>query len=220
MHDNPKNARHRSTRFDGSPANDAAGSYRFWLVAALVAFGAAMRLVPHPWNMAPIGAMALFGGAAVPRTRFALAVPLAAMLISDFCLWALRGDTYVVQPFIYAAFLAYLGLGLLLRRRQPLFNGDKRRGLLDAAAVGGSAVVGSISFFVLTNLGVWLTPLFGYPQTWAGLLDCYVQAVPFFYGTLVGDLFYAALLFGTFALCERRWPLFARPVEAAQAASP
>ena len=39
--------------------------------------------------------------------------------------------------------------------------------------------------------------------TMAGLAACYVAAIPFFQNTVAGDLFYAALLFGGFALLER-----------------
>jgi hypothetical protein len=36
-----------------------------------------------------------------------------------------------------------------------------------------------------------------------GLTACYVAALPFFRNEIVGDLFYASLLFGGFALLER-----------------
>ena len=43
-------------------------------------------------------------------------------------------------------------------------------------------------------------------MTLAGLDACYVAAIPFFQNTVAGDLFYAALLFGGFALAERFMP--------------
>lgn len=189
---------------------------RFWLIAALVFFGAAMRLVPHPWNMAPIGAMALFGGAYFSRTLWALLVPLAAMVTSDLCLWAFLDKPLSWQPYVYAALLVYLGLGLLLRRRQPLFATAGRTGW-DALAVAGSAIAGSIAYFLITNFQAWLWLKETYARSWQGLLDCYVAGVPFFRGTLAGDLLYTGVLFGALALCERRWPAFARPDFAAPA---
>ena len=45
-----------------------------------------------------------------------------------------------------------------------------------------------------------------YPVTPAGLAACYVAAIPFFQNTLAGDLVYATLLFGGFALAERAMP--------------
>lgn len=44
-----------------------------------------------------------------------------------------------------------------------------------------------------------------YPKTGAGLIECYVAAIPFFKNTLLSDLFYTALLFGGLALVEHRF---------------
>ncbi len=52
---------------------------------------------------------------------------------------------------------------------------------------------------------MWLFSGF-YPRTVAGLAACYVAAIPFFQNTVAGDLFYAGLLFGGFALLERAVP--------------
>jgi len=41
-----------------------------------------------------------------------------------------------------------------------------------------------------------------YPKSLAGLIACYVAAVPFFWNTLAGDALYAALLFGGYALAD------------------
>jgi hypothetical protein len=71
--------------------------------------------------------------------------------------------------------------------------------------VGAAGVVASVLFFLVTNFGTWA--LSGmYPHTLAGLGACYVAAIPFFQNTLAGDLFYAALLFGGFALAEHLVP--------------
>jgi hypothetical protein len=62
-----------------------------------------------------------------------------------------------------------------------------------------------VTFFLITNFGMWLFSGF-YPLTSAGLAACYVAAIPFFQNTVAADLFYAALLFGGFALAERMVP--------------
>jgi hypothetical protein len=66
--------------------------------------------------------------------------------------------------------------------------------------VGSIAVVtlsSSIIFFLITNWAVWQ---FGtmYAHSWQGLLDSYLMAIPFFRNSLVGDIFYAGLLFGAY----------------------
>jgi hypothetical protein len=45
-----------------------------------------------------------------------------------------------------------------------------------------------------------------YPHSLAGFAACYAAAVPFFQNTVAGDLFYATLLFGGFALAEHLVP--------------
>jgi hypothetical protein len=52
----------------------------------------------------------------------------------------------------------------------------------------------SVSFFVITNFGVWLSGWYGY--TVEGLVACYVAAIPFFRNQVIGDVLFVALFFG------------------------
>jgi hypothetical protein len=141
---------------------------RFVALAGIVLAAAAMRLLPHPPNVAPMAAIALFGGARFDSKRAALAVPLLAMWLSDVLL-GFGVDR--VMPFVYGSFALIVVLGRLIRdRRSPL-------------AVGGTAFAGSVLFFVITNFGVWLSGDL-YPRTAEGLVACYVAAIPFFRNTL------------------------------------
>ena len=162
---------------------------RFVVLACMILAAAASRLIPHPPNVASITAVALFGGAYLSDKRLAFLVPMTALFLSDLVL-----GLYSHMEVIYGSFALVVCLGLLLRRRRtPL-------------AIAGAALAGSIVFFAITNFGVWV---FGslYPKTTAGLLTCYVAAVPFFQNTLVGDALYTAVLFGGFALAEKRFPV-------------
>ena len=166
---------------------------RFTLLAGMALAAALARLIPHPPNFTPVAALALFGGASFASKRAALLVPLAGLFLSDLML-----GFYTITPIVYASFAAIVCLGFWLRRRQNL-----RR-------LASASVAGAWLFFALTNFGVWaLGDL--YPNTWAGLADCYVAAIPFFRNTLVGDLVYSALLFGGLALAEKRRPALAEP---------
>lgn len=165
-------------------------------LVGMVLAAAAARLIPHPPNVTPIAAMALFGGAYFANKKAAFAVPLAAMYLSDLALGLFVYDLgwfHATMPFIYVSFALTVGLGLLIRsRRSPL-------------RIAGAAFLSSVLFFLLSNLGVWLA---GdghvlYPLTLEGLVACYVAAIPFFRNTLVGDAAYTALLFGGFALAQR-----------------
>jgi len=160
----------------------------FTLLTAILA-AAALRLVPHPPNFTPIGAMALFSGAYLGRRgAVALVAPLGALFLSDLVLGFYRG-----MPTVYFSVALIVIIGwMALRRVSPL-------------RVGGAAIASSVLFFVLTNFGMWLSSGF-YPRTLAGLEACYIAAIPFFQNTVAGDLFYAAVLFGGFALLERTVP--------------
>jgi hypothetical protein len=157
------------------------------ILAAIVA-AAALRLVPHPPNFAPIAAMALFSGAQLGRRPLAFVAPLGAMLFSDLVL-----GFYPEVIFVYLSLAITVMIGLALAMRRTVLD------------VGIAAVSSSLLFFLVTNFGVWLVMDY-YPKTLSGLAACYVAAVPFFQNTLVGDLFYAGLLFGGFALLERLVP--------------
>ncbi len=154
---------------------------------AMIAAAAAARLLPHPPNVTPLAAIALFAGACLPR-RLALVIPLAALFLSDLVI-----GLHDQMPVVYGSFALIVLLGRLLRAR--------RRALPIAAAT----LCGSIFFFAATNFGVWA---FGslYPRTFEGLLACYVAALPFFGGTLLGDAFFSAALFGGLALAGRIAP--------------
>jgi hypothetical protein len=156
------------------------------LLAILAA--AALRLVPHPPNFSPIDAMALFSGAYVGRKWLAFAAPLGALLLSDLLLGFYSGMLF---QYVSVALIVLLGMVALPR--------------VTALRLGGAALASSVLFFAVTNFGVWLVSGM-YALTLSGLAACYVAAIPFFQNTVAGDLFYAALLFGGFALAERFMP--------------
>lgn len=166
---------------------------RFATLAAVIFSAAAMRILPHPPNFAPIAAMGLFAGAHFARRWAAFAVPLLAMLLSDIVLGLMVYGTAGLwsRPFVYGSFIAIVGLGLLVRRfnRSPL-------------SIGCATLSGSILFFIVTNFGVWLRGTM-YPLTFEGLILCYTAAIPFFRHTLLGDACYVIVLFGGFALAQR-----------------
>jgi uncharacterized protein DUF6580 len=173
-------------------------SPRFWLALAMVIGGVALRVIPHPWNFAPVGAIALFSGAHFERRRFALLTPLITMFLGDTLLEVVTGHGYhSLMPVIYATYALIAVIGMLLR--------DWRRSV---PAVGGAVLASSIIFYVVTNFAVWLTsPM--YAKTIAGLATCYIAAIPYFGNTLASDALFTALLFGIFAVAERAIPLFA-----------
>ena len=166
---------------------------RLFAIFTAILVAAAMRLIPHPPNLTPIGAMALFGGAYFGRQALAFVAPLAALLLSDLII-----GFYPGMLFTYLAVALVVTIGWLVRRR------------LTALTVAGAAIASSIVFFIISNFGAWISTGM-YPHTLAGLAACYVAAIPFFQNTVAGDLLFSALLFGGFALLERQVPRLRDP---------
>lgn len=145
----------------------------------LICLGAIARLLPHPANFAPLGAIALFSGLYVPK-RLSFAIPLAAMLLSD----AVIGFYDIrIMAAVYSSFFLSISIGRMLKnKKKPVF-------------ICGGVSVGAIIFFLTTNAAVWA---FGamYPHSLSGLMQSYLMAIPFFRNSLLGDLFFTGILVG------------------------
>jgi hypothetical protein len=167
--------------------------FRALLAMVMIFLAAALRFAPHPWNVTPVGAMALFAGAMFRDRRLAFAFPLVALFAGDCFIGFHR-----LMPIVYASFLVNVAIGLWLQNRRS------------AGKIGIAVFLGAIQFFVVTNFAFWAFGQF-YPRTLAGLATCYIAGIPFFWNTLAGDAVYAAVLFGGFALAEMLVPAFREP---------
>lgn len=150
----------------------------------IILFAVILRLIPHPPNFVPIAAMALFGGAYLDK-RYALIIPIIAMLISDYFL-----GFHNTMLFVYVSFLLSGFIGLWLRKHKKINN------------IIAATFCSSLLFFIITNFGVWFVGNL-YPKTFAGFIECYIAAIPFFRNTILGDLFYTGFFFGSYELILR-----------------
>lgn len=157
------------------------------LVAFLVAFDVTARLLPHAPGFLPVAASGLFAARMLRRPALAVIVPVAAMGLSGF---GLAGDDWRVSLVVYAAITLPAVAGMLTRRWRG------------ALPVIGTMVSCSLVFFAASNLAVWAFSGM-YPLTWDGLAACYVAALPFLDKTVLGDLFWTAVLFGGAWLVQR-----------------
>jgi hypothetical protein len=165
----------------------------FMLAYLFVVLAVAIRVVAGTGTFAthgftPVGASLLFFGSRMPRKYFW--VPVALLIGSDLFLnyrvyhLPLTWD----QTIVWAWYAVACGLGMLLSNRvKPLY-------------VAGAALASSVSFFLISNFAVWLAGYIVYPKTFAGLISCYVAAIPFFQRGLASDLFFSAVFFGLGAL--------------------
>lgn len=175
---------------------------RFGIVSLLILLAAFSRLIPHPPNFTPVGAMALFGAAYFSKRYLTFVVPLIAMWLSDLVLnnvvYAQYFDGFVLfYPGFYWTYSAFIVIGLvgffLLKRAKP-------------QNIFIASLSASILFFLVSNFGVWASGMM-YPKDLSGLLACYTAAIPFFQNTLMGDLVYCGVLFGVFEFAQYKFPL-------------
>jgi hypothetical protein len=174
------------------------------LIAGLILLAGLARLVSNElqlWNFTAIGASALFGGVVIRNKRLAYIVPLATLFLTDviFQLFTNIQGFYGAQMFfVYGAFLLITLIGTQLKR-------------VNALTVLLASIGTGILFFLISNAGVWAVSGM-YPRTFGGLMTCYAAAIPFFrndlfgnffLNTIMGSVFYSAVLFGLYALIRR-----------------
>lgn len=168
---------------------------KFGIVTLMIFVAAMSRLLPHPPNFTAIGGMALFGAALYQRKWLAFAVPFIALWFSDLIMnntiYAQYYEGFVFfsasSLWIYGAIAAIVIMGSIVLRKIKLTN------------LFASSIIASILFFLVTNFGTWMSSGM-YPKTGAGLMACLTAGIPFFWSTLAGDLFFVAVLFGSYAL--------------------
>jgi len=148
----------------------------FVLVAVL------MRLLPHPPNVAPITAVALFAGTFFDKKHWAVLMPLLAMVFTDIFL-----GFSMITPVVYFSFLAITAVGVVFKKMNV-----------------GTVLLSSLVFFLLSNLGVWVLY---YPITVEGFVTCFTLAIPFFINSLLGDVFFSALLLFGYRFATKRMQL-------------
>jgi len=160
---------------------------RFYTLVAII-FGVALfRYLPHPPNVSPIAAMALFAGATFSDRRAAFLLPLLALFSGDLVIGL--HDTMI---YVYAAFGFTVLAGMALRHR------------LRPGNIAVAVIATSLLFFLLTNFGVWMTSAL-YPKTGEGLVQAYIAGIPFFQNTLLGNAGFSVLLFGAYSLLQRNF---------------
>lgn len=164
--------------------------YLFVLLAIAVRFlpfAGPMNFLPHAWHFTPVAASLLFFGARGSRRQ--MWVPLALLAASDVAL-----TTLVYRyPFSWDHFVTWAWYAAML------WMGTTIKQDAGAPRILGTALVGSVSFFLISNFAVWAAWAM-YPHTFAGLMTCYAAGLPFFRGTVVGDLLFTAVMFGIPAL--------------------
>jgi hypothetical protein len=155
------------------------------MLAVIILFiGILSRLIFHAPNFTPVLALAFFSGLYLHK-KWALFLPLVLFILSDLIL-----GLHATVLFTWGSALLIAAIGLRLREKNNVL-----------VTVGGSCAA-ALVFFIVSNFGVWL--MFGlYARTWAGLLECYVMAIPFFRSTCLSTVVYTVIFVGLYEIIAK-----------------
>ncbi len=169
---------------------------------ALIVVAALYRILPNrPLGFAPQIAMALFAGSVIKDRKFAFALPLISMFISDALYQSLYSlgfssieGFYGGQLTNYILFAGLTVIGFFINQNK-------------AWQIGLGALVGPTVYFFISNFLVWIgggldINNLPYPKTGAGLTLAYTEAIPFYTGSLYATVVFCAVFFGGYALLK------------------
>ena len=175
----------------------------FYFVLGFILIAAFARIIPHYPNFTPLCAIALFGGKYFNNKYIAYLLPLLALWFSDILI-----NNFILNNYFDGFTLFYSGfywqygsfILITLIGRKTLKN-------ISFIRLLGISISSSLLFFVISNFGVWISSSF-YSKDVFGLIASYVAAIPFYYGTLSGTIFYSFFLFGSYEFLSRKLSKF------------
>lgn len=179
------------------------------LVAGTILVAALFRLVPHWPNFTPMAAIALMGGALFRSYGMRIAIPMLALLISDYLTVTLINYKWVTPTeyfssvqtaFVYLGFLSNILVGFVMHRSLSKINLGSAS---YSAKLAGSSLTTAVLFFLISNYGSWIGGMsFGA----SNLAEVYMLGIPFFGYNLLGDVFYSFVFFGFLQVIGERYP--------------
>ena len=176
------------------------------MVAILVLLLAALsRLIPHvnhavAFNFTAVGAGLLFFGSRRPRWQAVLAVAVMATM-DAYLTTRVYGYAFHVREYL-VTWAWYAGVCL---------TGSALLRKVTALRVAAGVLASATSFFVLSNFAVWASGGM-YAHSAAGLVSCYVAALPFYANDLLSTGMVAAVLFGVPVLAAKMSETAEQPV--------
>jgi len=165
----------------------------------LIIIASLYRIMPgRPYGFAPMIAMAIFGGAVIKEKKLAFLFPLLAMFISDglYQLLYINGVGNI-PGFYEGQFLNYILFGGL-----TVFGFFIKNFSIKKIAI--ASISAPTFYFLISNFLVWASssPLagLGRPKTFAGLMMCFSDGLPFYPWSLASTFIFSAIFFGSYYL--------------------
>lgn len=173
----------------------------FFLAIGLILFGAFSRLISVIPNFSAVEALALFGGAYLASRFLSIAIPLIALFVTDLILnnTILRGFYPDHEGFvIFSDYMIWNAAAIILIVLLSKVVLKKKTVLRFAGGVLGA----TLTFWIISNLGTFISGTL-YPKTITGLVACFTAALPFLKNSLIGNVLFASILFGTYEILSR-----------------
>ena len=170
----------------------------FYFVLGLILIAAFARIIPHYPNFTPLCSIALFGSKYFRNGYLAFLIPLVALWFSDIII-----NNFILSQYFdgftlfYSGFYWQYGSFLLIA-----LLGRKTLNNLSFLKLLGVSISSSLLFFIISNFGVWVSSSI-YSKNILGLIACYTAAIPFYFGTFSGSVFYSFFLFGSYELLSK-----------------
>ncbi|HEY8399299.1 MAG TPA: DUF6580 family putative transport protein [Flavihumibacter sp.] len=164
----------------------------------LLVVAALYRIIPsRPFGFAPQIAMAVFAGAIIRDKKWAFALPLFSMFLSDLLYHSLYMAGIGITPGFYnGQFTNYVLFGLL-----TVVGFFIRK--VNLIQVGVASLVAPTLYFLLSNFAVWMFGGgWGHPKTFDGLMMTYADGIPFYQGNLMATVVFGVVLFGGYYLLK------------------
>lgn len=171
------------------------------ILIVLIVIASLYRILPNrPYGFSPIFAMTLFGGAIfVKNKKWAFILPLLSLFISDALYQVLYINGMSVTPGFYQGqLLNYL-----------LFGALTCIGFLITKIKVLNVLLASIAsptiYFLISNFIVWAgNGGLGRPKTFAGLMQCYADGLPFYPNSVYSTILFSGILFGGYYLLKKQ----------------
>jgi hypothetical protein len=156
----------------------------------------------RPFGFAPQIAMALFAGSVSSNKKFAFLFPVISMFISDllYQVLYLQGVSsikgfYGGQLENYLVITSVTLIGFYINRNKPV-------------QILAGSLIGAIYYFILSNFLVWIGGGLDinnqpYEKSFAGLMECFTVALPFFRWSLISTLVFNGVFFGGYYLLSK-----------------
>lgn len=165
-----------------------------WYLIILIIAAALYRVSPlRTFGFAPHLTLALFGGAVVKDRKWAFALPLFSLFLSDlFYQFLFINGWSSIQGFYNGQWINYLEIasvvliGFLMKK-------------VTVTNIVVFSLIAPTWFFLISNFTVWLGAR-NIDQTWAGLMKTYVDGLPFYRASIMGSLLFSTIIFGAWYL--------------------